>query len=350
MKSQRAVKRAFTLIELLVVIAIISLLIGILLPAIGQARETARKLVCATTQRGLGQGMYQYAMENRDFYPGPNTSGAQYRFARGADLFGMSGNRTSSTPTTVWDWISPILGDSVNLSPNRAERTGQIFNQYGCASANFFNDKLFNSWRDRADFDRVLLETGFKQISYLSPATFHYYSSEYGRNNGPVIDSSRNAGTRYWVGFPDPAASPISFRPRLTQVGTSPSGKIFSADGTRFLAQQGPSFILDFDLNPIAETYSSFGSATPIFSESSAYGRDRYASTDLNAQLSIRHNDSINALYFDGRVEGMDATEMYSNPNPWHVSGSIFNGNRATPESIEFMEEQQGNRDEARIY
>ena len=44
----------FTLIELLVVISIISLLIAVLLPALAQARESSRKLDCATRMKQIG--------------------------------------------------------------------------------------------------------------------------------------------------------------------------------------------------------------------------------------------------------------------------------------------------------
>ncbi|MBO6741100.1 MAG: prepilin-type N-terminal cleavage/methylation domain-containing protein [Phycisphaerales bacterium] len=59
----------FTLIELLVVIAIIALLIGILLPALGAARESAKKLKCLTQVRAMGQAFTFYADDNRDWYP-----------------------------------------------------------------------------------------------------------------------------------------------------------------------------------------------------------------------------------------------------------------------------------------
>ncbi|MEO0963489.1 MAG: prepilin-type N-terminal cleavage/methylation domain-containing protein [Planctomycetota bacterium] len=65
----------FTLIELLVVISIIALLIAILLPALGAARTTARQLQNSTQLRGIHQGMFAFAQENKGWYPGLSSDG-----------------------------------------------------------------------------------------------------------------------------------------------------------------------------------------------------------------------------------------------------------------------------------
>jgi len=61
--------KSFTLIELLVVIAIISILAALLLPAIKNAREPAKSVVCVNNLRTLALACHLYANDHDDFFP-----------------------------------------------------------------------------------------------------------------------------------------------------------------------------------------------------------------------------------------------------------------------------------------
>ena len=61
--------KGFTLIELLVVVAIISLLMSILLPSLGQAREQAKQVKCAATLQQIGRAVNNCQVENQGYNP-----------------------------------------------------------------------------------------------------------------------------------------------------------------------------------------------------------------------------------------------------------------------------------------
>ena len=60
---------AFTLVELLVVIGIVALLVGLLLPALGKARQATRRAMCLSNLRQVGAGIHLYANDYHGAIP-----------------------------------------------------------------------------------------------------------------------------------------------------------------------------------------------------------------------------------------------------------------------------------------
>ena len=72
MLNRRKNSEAFTLVELLVVVAIIALLVSILLPALGKAREAAKSIVCSTQEKNVFMAMLMYVNDFDMFFPAQN--------------------------------------------------------------------------------------------------------------------------------------------------------------------------------------------------------------------------------------------------------------------------------------
>jgi len=68
-RNETANASGFTLVELLVVIGIIAVLVGILLPALGRARQSANTVKCMANLRSLGSALQIYAGANKGVMP-----------------------------------------------------------------------------------------------------------------------------------------------------------------------------------------------------------------------------------------------------------------------------------------
>ncbi|MEQ9460599.1 MAG: prepilin-type N-terminal cleavage/methylation domain-containing protein [Phycisphaeraceae bacterium] len=121
---KKRVGRGFTLIELLVVISIIALLIGILLPALGAARNSARAMGALANARSLGQAIWLYTLDNRDHYV-PYHSVGQGNW--GAGLASTNPDLTSAGQWWTANLVSSgYLGTTEVFTDPLLEEIGQI--------------------------------------------------------------------------------------------------------------------------------------------------------------------------------------------------------------------------------
>ncbi len=302
-------RRAFTLIELLVVIAIIALLLGLLLPSLAGARESGRAVVCAAHERGVVVAMAAYETANKGWLVGPNSSGSDLQQNRPYQT-------GSSTPCQDWDFVSPLLGDSLNFSIDQFQKFQDIcMTKLRCPDNRLRYGLHFSGTALPMEAQGELPFT----LSYLTPAYFQMYPLGVTTLGGRSVESV-------------PAGEPIALRrgyvPRADQVGTVPAKKVFAFEGARYWNTS----INGFDFSTVTNgtgltgtpqgNFLSRGSA--FFGSGENYYRDAsrgYKPSDILKQMSLRHTERMNAGMFDGHVEALDNVKS-ADPSYYVPSGS----------------------------
>lgn len=344
-------QQGFTLVELLVVIGIIALLISLLLPALGKARQAARTVQCAANMRSITQGMQAYAAQFKGAIPGsPWTSGAHLRMSGDPAAYNIPGVPNTASDNNSpgvfygFDWMAPIaktMGIRFNEGSrevDRAERFTRLISSpvFQCPE-NEFTQLVFVGGNVT---NRYLAAGGavylpIRAMSYNTIVDFMVRNNRY--NSTTNVSSGKAPGT--WVSRVEWDVPP-SYIPRVDKIG-NPSQKVFLVEGARFIDDTRGTFSYTVSMGDM-QNGGAFAIQRPFVAFgfnrhhmlASQYG-DRNAPATPNAGrwllYSYRHGartnnaprDSyrLNAAYFDGHVETLTLSQSM-NPAIYSPKGT----------------------------
>jgi prepilin-type processing-associated H-X9-DG protein len=310
-------RAAFTIIEVLMVVAAVSVLVGLMLPSLGGARDSARQAACAAMQQQLAVGLLRYAVDHDEWIPGFNTSG--YSLMRGPTPPAIEAlSRHSDAPVQVNDWMSPALAGQA-LPLQREQRFHMLLEQFSCPSMALRAPVWIGGDQGSlamADWIDEHAKEPAHGISYLMPTNFQLYGGL------RVLDGPR--GDVVLTQFSSDKFQELArvhrirndYRPRIDLIGHA-SQKIALADGFRYLGLR----IIDFDASYSHRNWGSFTERSACDPLSRSWGRDGAGGTGYNLSVVYRHAHRINAAMWDGHVETLDERSS-RNPSLWAPSRS----------------------------
>jgi prepilin-type processing-associated H-X9-DG protein len=325
----RPFSAGFSLVELLVVIGVITVLVGILLPALSRARQSAQQTQCQNNLRQWGTGFQMYANENAGFLPlrvpdgtateyfGPSPLNPIPGYPKGVNDLSIFFNAIPSE-TVGKTYYQMLLDDKNGVSPLAAAGGNNIFTCPAAQAANALNgngDQLYPGSPDfyaqyGTDSTGALLSATTPQL-FKSNLSYCYSQSlmnppaaTLGNLNPPSVTAAKMSQLR-------PGASIVLMAEKLSCPGEY--------------------------LDPSVQAWA----ASNGFLGSSINSKEGYTSkiSQLKANwktFGARHNSGGNLLFADGHVAYYKWTDvqLFVKPSPVPAVkpatayGNYYNANR----------------------
>ena len=304
-------RQAFTLVELLVVIAIIGILIGMLLPAVQQVREAARRIQCGNNLRQNVLALLNYESAHMEFPPGKNDDGtANKRTPR--PIVSRPGRPDDGRQYAWGIFILPFIEQN------------SLFNQFKTATENWDRDAL-----DIRDADGMPLVShvipGFICPSDASP------DGEFNRSwthTGIDADGFLHSKTNYVVvaGALDSSVTDTGVVLQLNQAGYRNAGTQWGMFGnnsrTTFgeISDGSSNVIAMGERSSITDVLAGYTGSDPFITYGAIWGGRPEATRDFVAETRAGNNASRTAAYI-GLIKDL---------NPGNADLFGVNGTRPT--------------------